>query len=132
MHVTPLHDRILVRRLEDGEQTVGGIIIPDSAKEKPQQGQVLAVGKGKLNDQGKRLPIEVKVGDQILFGKYSQEITIDDEDYVILRQDEVLAVLGAGVTAKAKTAKKKPTTKTPAAKTPKQSTARRKKKSRRK
>jgi chaperonin GroES len=113
MHVTPLHDRVFVRRLEEGEQTVGGIIIPDSAKEKPQRGQILAVGKGKVNDQGQRVPLEVKVGDQILFGKYSQEITLEGEAYLILRQDEILAVLsGGGTTTKTATAKKKTATKT--------------------
>ena len=90
----PLHDRIIVRRIEEGEQKVGGIIIPDSAKEKPQQGKVIAVGAGKIKDDGKRVPLDVKEGDTILFGKSSgQEIKIDGEDYLIMREDEVLAVL---------------------------------------
>src|SRR5881296_3100134 len=100
MNVRPLHDRIVVRRIEEGEQKVGGIIIPDSAKEKPQQGKVFAVGAGKFNDEGKRQPLDVKDGDTILFGKYSgQEIKIDGEEYLIMREDEVLAVIegnGAG------------------------------------
>jgi chaperonin GroES len=96
MHVTPLHDRVLVRRLEEGEQKVGGIIIPDSAKEKPQQGQVIAVGKGRLNDEGQRISVAVRAGDRILFGKYAQEITLAGETYLILREEEVLAVIGPG------------------------------------
>ena len=95
MDVRPLHDRIIVRRLEEGEQKVGGIIIPDTAKEKPQQGEVIAAGDGKLNDEGKRVPLDVKAGDRILFGKYtSQEIKLDGEEYLIMREDEVLAVVG--------------------------------------
>jgi chaperonin GroES len=94
MKVRPLHDRIIVRRLEEGEQVVGGIIIPDTAKEKPQQGKVVAVGKGKAKDDGKVTPLDVKEGDTILFGKYSgQEIKIDGEELLIMREDEVLAVL---------------------------------------
>ena len=94
MKVRPLHDRIIVRRLEEGEQKVGGIIIPDSAKEKPQQGKVFAVGAGKVKDDGKRQALDVKNGDTILFGKYSgQEIKIDGEEYLIMREDEVLAIL---------------------------------------
>ena len=94
MDIRPLHDRIIVRRLEEGEQTVGGIIIPDSAKEKPQQGTVIAAGNGKVNDEGKRVPLDVKAGDQILFGKYtSQEVKLDGEEYLIMREDEVLAVI---------------------------------------
>ena len=90
----PLHDRIIVRRIEEGEQKIGGIIIPDSAKEKPQQGKVIAVGLGKVKDDGKRIPLDVKEGDTILFGKYSgQEIKIDGNEYLIMREDEVLAVL---------------------------------------
>jgi chaperonin GroES len=97
MKVRPLHDRILVHRLEEGEQRVGGIIIPDTAKEKPQQGKVVAVGNGKVKDDGKRVPLDVKQGDTILFGKYSgQEIKIDGEEYLILREDEVLAILEQG------------------------------------
>ena len=94
MNVRPLHDRIIVQRLEEGEQKVGGIIIPDSAKEKPQQGKVIAVGKGKMRDDGNVTPLDVKAGDTILFGKYSgQEIKIEGEEYLIMREDEVLAVL---------------------------------------
>ena len=94
MKVRPLHDRIIVQRLEEGEQVVGGIIIPDTAKEKPQQGKVIAAGKGKVKEDGKVIPLDVKEGDTILFGKYSgQEIKIDGEEMLILREDEVLAVL---------------------------------------
>ena len=94
MHVRPLHDRILIQRLDEGEQKVGGIIIPDTAKEKPQQGTVIAAGNGKLNDEGKRVPLDVNAGDTILFGKYSgQEIKLEGDDYLIMREDEVLAVI---------------------------------------
>jgi chaperonin GroES len=95
MAIRPLHDRILVRRLEDeGEQRIGGIIVPDSAKEKPQQGEVVAIGNGKIKEDGERLPLDVKVGDLILFGKYTkQEVSVEGEEYLILREDEVLAVL---------------------------------------
>ena len=98
MNARPLHDRILVQRIEEGEQKIGGIIIPDSAKEKPQQGKVVAVGNGKVKDDGGRIPLDVKSGDTILFGKYSgQEIKLDGEEYLIMREDEVLAVIdGAG------------------------------------
>ena len=90
----PLHDRIIVRRIEEGEQKVGGIIIPDSAKEKPQQGKVIAVGAGKIKDDGKRVPLDVKEGDTILFGKYSgQEIKIDGEEYLIMREEEILGIV---------------------------------------
>ncbi len=93
--IRPLHDRVLVKRLEQEEQVRGGIIIPDTAKEKPQEAEVVAVGPGKLDDDGKRMPMDVNEGDRILVGKYSgSEIKIDDEDYVILREDEILAVLG--------------------------------------
>ena len=96
MNVRPLHDRIIVQRLEEGEQKVGGIIIPDTAKEKRQQGKVIAVGNGKAKDDGKRVPLDVAAGDTILFGKYSgQEIKLDGEEYLIMREDEVLAVLDA-------------------------------------
>jgi chaperonin GroES len=96
MKVRPLHDRIIVQRLEEQEQRIGGIIIPDTAKEKPQQGKVVAAGKGKAKDDGKVLPLDVKAGDTILFGKYSgQDIKIDGEEYLIMREDEVLAVLEA-------------------------------------
>ena len=94
MNVRPLHDRIIVSRIEEGEQKIGGIIIPDSAKEKPQQGKVIAAGAGKAKDDGKRIPLDVKAGDKILFGKYSgQEIKLDGEEYLIMREDEVLAVI---------------------------------------
>ena len=91
---TPLHDRILVRRMEEGESIRGGIIIPDSAKEKPQQGEVVSVGKGKSNDEGKVFPLDVKAGDTVLFGKYSgTEIKLDGEDFLIMREEEVLGIL---------------------------------------
>jgi chaperonin GroES len=94
MKIRPLHDRIMVQRLEEGEPLVGGIIIPDTAKEKPQQGKVLAVGKGKVNDDGKRVTLDVRAGDVILFGKYSgQEIKLEGEEYLIMKEDDVLAVL---------------------------------------
>jgi chaperonin GroES len=94
VRIRPLHDRVIVQRLEEGEQKVGGIIIPDTAKEKPQQGKVIAAGKGKAKDDGKVLPLDVKEGDTILFGKYSgQEIKLDGEELLIMREDEVLAVL---------------------------------------
>ena len=94
MKVRPLHDRIIVKRIEEGEQKVGGIIIPDTAKEKPQQGKVIAAGTGKVKDDGKRTPLDVKEGDTILFGKYSgQEIKLDGDEFLIMREEEVLAVL---------------------------------------
>ena len=94
MKFRPLHDRIIVQRLDEGEQQVGGIIIPDSAKEKPQQGKVLAVGDGRMTDDGKRIPLDVAAGNLILFGKYSgQEITLDGAEYLIVKEDEVLAVI---------------------------------------
>jgi chaperonin GroES len=97
MALRPLHDRILVQRIEESEQVVGGIIIPDSAKEKPQQGKVVGVGAGKVEKDGKRTPLDVKEGDTILFGKYSgQEVRVDGEDYLIMREDEVLAVIEGG------------------------------------
>ena len=101
MNVRPLHDRLIVRRLEEGEQKIGGIIIPDTAKEKPQQGKVIAAGNGKVNDDGKRVPLDVKAGDLILFGKYtSQEVKLNGEEYLIMREDEVLAVIDGGGTKK--------------------------------
>ena len=104
MDIRPLHDRVIVRRLEEGEQKIGGIIIPDSAKEKPQQGKVIAVGNGKSKDDGKRVPLDVKSGDTILFGKYSgQEIKLDGDEFLIMREDEVLAVIeGNGASGKKK------------------------------
>jgi chaperonin GroES len=98
MNVRPLHDRLIVQRLEEGEQQVGGIIIPDSAKEKPQQGKVIAAGNGKVKDDGTRQTPDVKAGDVILFGKYSgQDIKFDGEDYLIMKEDEVLGVIEAAV-----------------------------------
>ncbi len=103
MNVRPLHDRLIIQRLEDGEQKIGGIIIPDSAKEKPQQGKVIAAGNGKSKDDGKRVPLDVKAGDTILFGKYSgQEIKLEGEDYIIMREDEVLAVIDGADSKKTK------------------------------
>jgi chaperonin GroES len=94
MNIRPLQDRIIVQRLEEGEQHIGGIIIPDTAKEKPQQGKVIAAGNGKVNDDGKRVSLDVKAGDRILFGKYAgQEITLEGEEYLIMKEDEVLAVI---------------------------------------
>jgi chaperonin GroES len=94
MKARPLHDRILVKRIDEGEQKIGGIIIPDTAKEKPQQGKVVAVGAGKVKDDGKRIALDVKDGDTILFGKYSgQEIKLDGEEFLIMREEEVLAIL---------------------------------------
>ncbi len=95
--VRPLHDRLIVERIEDTEQMVGGIIIPDTAKEKPQQGKVLAVGKGKMRDDGTVTPLDVKAGDTVLFGKYSgQEISLDGTEYFIMREDEILGVIESG------------------------------------
>jgi chaperonin GroES len=103
MNVRPLHDRIIVQRIEEGEQKIGGIIIPDTAKEKPQQGKVIAAGAGKVNEDGKRNALDVKAGDVILFGKYSgQEIKLDGQEYLIMREDEVLGVIEGGETKKSK------------------------------
>ena len=94
MNVRPLHDRIIVQRLEEEEQRVGGIIIPDTAKEKPQQGKIIAVGKGRIEKDGKVTPLDVKAGDTVLFGKYAgQEIKIDGSEYLIIREEEVLGVI---------------------------------------
>jgi chaperonin GroES len=94
MKVRPLHDRVLIKRVEEQETVRGGIIIPDSAKEKPQEGEVVAVGTGKRLEDGKVIPLEVKEGDRVLFGKYSgTEIKVDDNDYLILREDEILGIL---------------------------------------
>ncbi len=94
MKIRPLHDRILVERLEEQEQKRGGIIIPDTAKEKPQEGKVIAAGNGKVGDDGKKIPLDVKAGHKILFGKYSgSEVKIDDKEYLILREEDVLAIL---------------------------------------
>jgi len=103
MNVRPLHDRIIVERIEEGEQKVGGIIIPDTAKEKPQQGKVIAAGAGKVKEDGKRVALDVKAGDLILFGKYSgQEIKLDGDEFLIMREDEVLAVIDEAESKKAK------------------------------
>jgi chaperonin GroES len=99
MNFRPLHDRIIVQRLDEGEQQIGGIIIPDSAREKPQQGKVLAVGDGRITDKGTRIPLDVVPGNLILFGKYSgQEIKLDGEEYLIVKEDEVLAVIDTAST----------------------------------
>jgi chaperonin GroES len=93
-NIRPLHDRVIVRRIEEGEQVRGGIIIPDTAKEKPQEGEVIAAGEGKYKDDGTRQPLDVKVGDRVLFGKYSgSEIKIDGDEYLIMREDEILGIL---------------------------------------
>jgi chaperonin GroES len=94
MNIRPLHDRIIVHRIDEGEQQIGGIIIPDTAREKPQQGTVIAAGNGKAKDDGTRVPLDVKAQDRILFGKYAgQEITVDGEEYLIMKEDEVLGVI---------------------------------------
>ena len=101
--LTPLHDRILVRRVEEAETTRGGLIIPDSAKDKPQEGEVVAVGKGKVNEEGKVRPLDVKEGDRILFGKYSgTEIKLDGEEYLIMREEEVLGIISGAKKAAGK------------------------------
>jgi chaperonin GroES len=98
---TPLHDRILVRRVEEAETTRGGIIIPDSAKDKPQEGEVISAGKGKISEEGKVRPLDVKEGDRILFGKYSgTEIKLDGEDFIIMREEEVLGIITGASKAK--------------------------------
>jgi chaperonin GroES len=104
MNFRPLHDRILIKRIEEKETAKGGIIIPDTAKEKPQEGEVVAVGSGKKNEDGKVVPLDVKAGDRILFGKYSgSEIKMDNEEYLILREEEVLGILeGKAATAHGK------------------------------
>ena len=97
MKIRPLQDRILLRRVEEEEKTAGGIIIPDSAKERPQEGVVVSTGKGKVLDDGKVQTLDVAKGDRVLFGKYSgSDVTLDGEDYVILREDDVLAIVGSG------------------------------------
>ena len=94
MKIRPLHDRILIERLEEKEGKKGGIIIPDTAKEKPQEGKVIAVGNGKVTEDGKKIPLDVKAGDKILFAKYSgSEVKLDDKEYVVMREDDVLAIL---------------------------------------
>ena len=93
-NITPLHDRVIVRRIEEGEQVRGGIIIPDSAKEKPQEGEVVAAGAGKYKEDGTRQPLDVKPGDRVLFGKYSgSEIKLDGEELLIMREDEILGII---------------------------------------
>jgi len=93
-NIRPLHDRVIVRRIEEGEQVRGGIIIPDTAKEKPQEGEVVAAGEGKYKEDGTRQPLDVKAGDRVLFGKYSgSEIKIDGEEFLIMREDEILGIL---------------------------------------
>jgi chaperonin GroES len=95
MKIRPLHDRILVTRVEAKDVGRGGIIIPDTAKEKPQEGKVVAVGNGKINDDGKRIALDVQAGDRILFGKYSgSEVTVENDEYIIMREEDVLAILG--------------------------------------
>jgi chaperonin GroES len=94
MKIRPLQDRVIVKRLEEEEKTKGGIIIPDTAKEKPQEGKVIAVGKGKMTDEGKLIPLDVKVGDKILFGKYSgTEVKIEGEEHLIMREEDILGVI---------------------------------------
>jgi chaperonin GroES len=94
MKIRPLHDRIVVKRQEEREVKKGGIIIPDTAKEKPQEGKVIAVGNGRVNEAGKKVPLDVKAGDKILFGKYSgSEVKLDDEEYLIMKEDDVLAII---------------------------------------
>jgi chaperonin GroES len=93
-NIKPLHDRVIVKRIDEGEQVRGGIIIPDTAKEKPQEGEVIAVGKGKISEEGKVRPLDVKEGDRVLFGKYAgTEIKLDGEEFVIMREEEVLGIL---------------------------------------
>ena len=104
MNLRPLHDRIIVQRLEEGEQQIGGIIIPDSAREKPQRGKVLAVGDGRMTDDGRRIPLDVEPGHLVLFGKYSgHEVTLEGSDYLIVKEDEVLAVVDDEITRKTET-----------------------------
>ena len=94
MNARPLHDRILVQRIEEGEQKIGGIIIPDTAKEKPQEGKVVAVGRGKVGDDGKIIPLDVKANDRVLFGKYSgSEINMDGEEHLIMREEDILGII---------------------------------------
>ena len=103
-NIKPLHDRVIVKRIEEGEQVRGGIIIPDTAKEKPQEGEVIAVGEGKRKDDGTRIPLDVQAGDRVLFGKYSgSEIKVDGDEYLIMREDEILGVISrAGAASSSK------------------------------
>ena len=106
MKIRPLQDRILLRRVEEEEKTAGGIIIPDSAKEKPQEGLVVATGKGKVREDGKIMPLDVATGDTVLFSKYGgTDVTLDGEDYTILREDDILAIVGSAPRSKAKSKK---------------------------
>ena len=99
INFVPLHDRILVRRIEEQEKTPGGLVIPDTAKDKPQEGEILTVGKGKINEDGKILPLDVRPGERILFGKYAgNEIILEGEEYLIMREDEVLGILAKATT----------------------------------
>ena len=101
--IRPLHDRVIIKRIDEGEQIRGGIIIPDSAKEKPQEGEVIAAGNGKVLDNGTRVPLEVKEGDRVLFGKYSgSEVKLDGEEYLIMREDEILGIIDAAAKGKGK------------------------------
>ena len=103
INITPLHDRVIVRRIEEGEQVRGGIIIPDSAKEKPQEGEVVAAGQGKYKEDGTRQALDVKTGDRVLFGKYSgSEIKIDGEELLIMREDEILGIIARAGAASGK------------------------------
>ncbi|MGB8509592.1 MAG: co-chaperone GroES [Pyrinomonadaceae bacterium] len=102
-NIKPLHDRVIVRRIEEGEQVRGGIIIPDSAKEKPQEGEVIAVGEGKRREDGERVPLDVQAGDRVLFGKYSgSEIKLDGEELMIMREDEILGIISRAGAASGK------------------------------
>ena len=93
--IQPLADRVLVRRIEEEQQTKGGIIVPDTAKEKPQQGKIIEVGPGRMSEDGKRIPLEVKKGNKVLFGKYSgTEVTVGEQEYLIMREDDILAIIG--------------------------------------
>src|SRR5262252_4042930 len=101
VNIRPLHDRVIVRRVEEGEQIRGGIIVPDTAKEKPQEGEVIAVGEGKYREDGMRQPLDVRAGDRVLFGKYSgSEVKIDEEEFLIMREDEILGILERAGAAK--------------------------------
>jgi chaperonin GroES len=107
MDIRPLHDRVVVKRIDEGETMQGGLYIPDSAKEKPQQGEVVAVGKGKRTEEGKQLPMDVQVGDRILFGKYSgSDIKLNGTEYLIMREDEILGVLSSNGSSNGSSAKK--------------------------
>jgi chaperonin GroES len=107
VNIRPLHDRVILRRIEEGEQVRGGIIIPDSAKEKPQEGECVAAGEGKYRDDGTRQPLDVKAGDRVLFGKYSgSEIKLDGEELLIMREDEILGIIQRAAEGKAGAGKK--------------------------